>query len=331
MSRAMDGVTAGAVGLLLGVWLDRTVADPPRFYPVAGFGQLAERYERRWYADHEAAGALYALVLVGGVAVVTRSAERALPPAGRLALRALVTAVALGGTSLRRAARTMAELLRAGDLDAARDQLGWLCGRDPSRLDADGLARARVESVAENTSDAVVATLVWGAAFGATGVVVHRTVNTLDAMVGYRTSRHLRFGRVAARTDDLINLVPARLTALLTVVLAPTVGGRPSDAWRVWRRDAAGHPSPNAGPVEAAAAGALGLTLGGDVNHYGDHQDRRPAMGEGPSPSIDDIDRAAALSSALELAAVTVAVVAAIAAAGARGRHVAIRAEGTRP
>lgn len=334
MSRVIGGAQTGAVGLVLGVWLDRTVGDPRRFHPVAGFGQLAERYERRWYVDHEAAGAIHTLVLVGAAAAATRSAERVLPPAGRLTLTALVAAVALGGTSLRRAARRMAELLRAGDLDAARDQLGWLCGRDPSGLDADGLARATVESVAENTSDAVIGTLVWGAAFGATGVVVHRAVNTLDAMVGYRTSRHLRFGRVAARTDDLVNLVPARLTALLTVALAPTVGGRPSEVWRAWRRDAAGHPSPNAGPVEAAAAGALGLTLGGEVNHYGDHQDRRPAMGEGPPPSVGDIDRAVALSSALERAAMSVAVapalVTAIAAAVARGRHGAIRADGSR-
>ena len=309
-------VSAGALGLVAGVWLDRSLGDPHRLHPVAGFGQVAERVEQRWYADDEVAGAAYVVALVGGAAVTTWSVHRVLPPAGRVVLTGLVTAVALGGTSLRRAALRMAELLREGDLHAARDQLGWLCGRDPSGLDAQGLARATVESVAENTSDAVVGTLVWGAAFGPTGVVVHRAVNTLDAMVGYRSARYLRFGRPAARLDDLVNLVPARLAALLTVALAPSVGGRPRDAWRVWRRDAAGHPSPNAGPVEAAAAGALGLTLGGDLNRYGDHQDRRPAMGDGPSPTVTDIDRAVALSSAVGLA--TLVLASALAAGRAR-------------
>lgn len=323
----MIGAQAGVIGLLAGAWLDRSMGDPQRLHPVAGFGQLAERLERRCYADDELVGATYVLVLVGGAAALTRSVERALPLPGRMALTGLVTAVALGGTSLRRAAVAMSELLEAGDLAAARDQLGWLCARDPATLDADGLARATIESVAENTSDAVVGTLVWGAVCGPTGVVVHRAVNTLDAMVGYRTSRHLRFGRAAARLDDAVNLVPARLTALLTVALAPTVGGEALRTWRVWRRDAAGHPSPNAGPVEAAAAGALGRTLGGDVNRYGDHQDRRPAMGDGPSPTAADIERAVALSSALGRASLALALM----IAAVRDRRIAAGLAGGRP
>jgi adenosylcobinamide-phosphate synthase len=304
----VTGAQAGAAGLLAGAWLDRRVGDPQRFHPVAGFGQIADWLERRWYADDDLVGAGYVLVLAGGATAVTRMTERALPPPGRLALTGLVTAVALGGTSLRQVALSLADLLRNEELEAARERLGWLCSRDPSTLDAEGLARATIESVAENTSDAVVGTLVWGALLGPSGVVLHRTVNTLDAMVGYRTSRYLRFGRAAARTDDLVNLVPARVTALLTVMLAPSVGGRPRDAWQSWRRDAAGHPSPNAGPVEAAAAGALGLTLGGDVNRYGDHEDRRPAMGDGASPMVADIERAVALSHALGLAALVLAI-----------------------
>lgn len=299
----MIGVQARAIGLVAGAWLDRRVGDPTRLHPVAGFGQVAERLERRWYADDALAGAAYVFVLVGGAAAATRAVERVLPPLGQLALTAVVSTIALGGTSLRRAATTMVALLRAGDLEASRDQLGWLCARDASRLDADGLARATIESVAENTSDAVVATLVWGAVCGPTGIVVHRAANTLDAMVGYRTAHYRRFGRAAARLDDVVNLVPARLAALLTVALAPSVGGRPSDAWRIWQRDAAGHPSPNAGPVEAAAAGALGVTLGGNLNRYGDHQDARPALGDGPAPSVADIERAVTLSSVIGFAA----------------------------
>ncbi|MEX1176889.1 MAG: cobalamin biosynthesis protein [Nitriliruptor sp.] len=298
----MIGTHWGPIGLATGVWLDHRFGDPQRGHPVAGFGRIAEELERRWYADDELAGILYVLVLIGGATAATRVLERALPGPGRFVFGSLVTATALGGSGLGRAATRMEALLRAGDLEVARTQLGWLCGRDATALDADGLARATIESVAENTSDAVVGTLVWGAVFGSSGMVLHRAVNTLDAMVGYRTSRYRRFGWAAARSDDAMNLVPARLTALLTAACAPIVGGRPRDAWRAWQRDAAGHPSPNAGPVEAAAAGALGVTLGGDVNRYADHHDVRPTLGEGPAPSIADIGRAVRLSAAVELA-----------------------------
>ncbi|MEX1165199.1 MAG: adenosylcobinamide-phosphate synthase CbiB, partial [Nitriliruptor sp.] len=260
---------------------------------------LAERLERRWYADDHLAGIFYVLVLAGGAATATRILERALPGPSRFVFCSLVTATALGGSSLGCAASRMEMLLRGGGLEAARSHLGWLCGRDATLLDADGLARATIESVAENTSDAVVGTLVWGAAFGPSGVVLHRAVNTLDAMVGYRSSHYRRFGWATARLDDAVNLLPARLTALLTVACAPIVGGRPRDAWQTWRRDAASHPSPNAGPVEAATAGALGVTLGGDINRYADHHDGRPAMGDGPSPTGADIPRAVRLSAAV--------------------------------
>ena len=146
------------------------------------------------------------------------------------------------------------------------------------------MARAGVESLAENTSDAVVAPLFWGAVAGLPGLLGYRAVNTLDAMVGYRSARYARFGRVAARVDDVANLVPARLTAALTVLLAPLVGGRPADALRAWRRDASGHPSPNAGPVEATAAGALGLRLGGRTEYAYGVEDR-PSLGDGRAPA----------------------------------------------
>jgi adenosylcobinamide-phosphate synthase len=182
------------------------------------------------------------------------------------------------------------------DLAAARARLPRLCGRDPATLDATGLARATIESVAENTSDAVVAPLLWGAVAGPAGLVAYRAVNTLDAMVGHRSDRHRQFGWAAARLDDLANLAPARLTAALATALAPAVGGRPAAAWRAWRRDAPAHPSPNAGPCEAAFAGALGVRLGGPtVYPYG--ASARPWLGgAGREPGPADIDRAVALS-----------------------------------
>jgi adenosylcobinamide-phosphate synthase len=192
--------------------------------------------------------------------------------------------------------------LAAGDLPAARAALPWLAGRDPRSLEAAELARATVESVAENTSDASVAPLFWGAVAGLPGLLGYRAVNTLDAMVGYRSARHLRFGWAAARADDVANWVPARLTAALTVACAPLVGGSAAGALRAWRRDGAAHPSPNAGRCEAALAGALGLRLGGR-NVYGGQVEARPRLGDGRPPAAADIGRAVTLSRAVWLGA----------------------------
>src|SRR5262249_572014 len=153
--------------------------------------------------------------------------------------------------------------LAAGDLEEARTRLPHLCGRDPASLDLAGVARASLESIAENTSDAVVAPLIWGALAGAPGLLAYRAINTLDAMAGDRSPRYQRLGGAAARLDDLANLLPSRVTAGLTTVCAPLVGGSARGAWQVWRDDAATHPSPNAGQVEAAFAGALRVRLGG--------------------------------------------------------------------
>lgn len=295
------------VGLLLGAVLDTSVADPGRWHPVAGFGRIASLVEPKLYRDERWAGATYVGLLSGSATAVTWRLQRVRSPAARLALTAIVTWGALGGASLHREARTIADHVREGDLTSARERLPWLCGRDPSDLDAAGIARATVESVAENTSDAVVATVVFGAVLGPAGVVLHRTVNTLDAMVGYRTARYHAFGWASARLDDLLNVLPARLTAMLSVALATTVDGRPARAWRAWRAHAGGHPSPNAGPVEASMAGALDVTLGGSLNRYGDQLDRRPAMGGGPPPGPDDIDRSVRLSAAVGLAALVLA------------------------
>ncbi len=195
----------------------------------------------------------------------------------------------------------MADRLEAGDLEGARELLPSLCGRDPGVLDADRLARAALESIAENTSDATVAPLVWGAVAGVPGLLGYRAVNTLDAMVGYRNARYERFGWAAARTDDIANLLPARVSGAITTALAPLVGGRPADAWRAWRRDAAKHPSPNAGVAESTMAGALGVTLGGRTE-YRHGVEMRPTLGDGPTPVVRDLRRAVRLSEAVQLA-----------------------------
>lgn len=190
----------------------------------------------------------------------------------------------------------MERVLEEGDLEAARERLPHLCARDPKGLDEAALARATVESVAENTSDAAIAPLVWGAVGGVPALLAYRAVNTLDAMVGYRNPRYERFGWAAARLDDAANWVPARVTGMLVALCS----GR--DAWRVLRRDGGNHPSPNAGRCEAAFAGALGVRLGG-TNSYGGAVERRPEMGDGRAPEVRDIGRAVRLSAAVTFAA----------------------------
>jgi adenosylcobinamide-phosphate synthase len=215
--------------------------------------------------------------------------------------------VALGGTTLARTGSAMADLLAAGDLDGARALLPSLCGRDPAVLDSDGLARAACESVAENTSDAQVAPLVWAALAGVPGVLAYRAINTLDAMIGNHSPRYTRFGWAAARSDDVANYLPARLTGVLAVACAPLVGGSARAAARAWRRDAARHPSPNAGVAEAAFAGALGVRLGGPTQYR--HQlEIRPSLGDGPAPDAEDLRRAVRLSRIVQAAALVVAV-----------------------
>ncbi|MGB6208723.1 cobalamin biosynthesis protein, partial [Mycobacterium sp.] len=214
----------------------------------------------------------------------------------------VATWIALGGTSLARTGLVMGDLLSGDDVEGARRLLPSLCGRDPARLDAAGLTRAAVESVAENTSDAHVAPLLWATLGGLPGVLSYRAVNTLDSMIGHRSPRYARFGWAAARLDDAANYAAARLTAVLVAVCAPTVGGSPSGALRAWRRDAARHPSPNAGVVEAAFAGALGVRLGGPTAYQYDLQ-IRPTLGDGMPPSVADLRRAVQLSRAVQATA----------------------------
>ncbi|MFG1792062.1 cobalamin biosynthesis protein [Nocardia sp. NPDC049149] len=296
----MQKGTSTAVGVLLGFALDRAFGDPRRWHPVAGFGSAAGALESVTYADRRAAGVAHEVLLVGAVVGLGLGVRR-----GGWPVTALATWTVLGGHSLARVGRDMADQLEAGDLAAARALLPSLCGRDPEALDADGLARAAVESIAENTSDATVAPLVWGGIAGVPGLLGYRAINTLDAMIGYRNARYRNFGWAAARVDDVANLLPARLAGLLTVALAPLIGGRPAAAFRAWRHDAAKHPSPNAGVVEASMAGALGVTLGG-VTEYRHGTELRPTLGTGPAPAIGDLQRAVRMSEAVQLASVAV-------------------------
>ena len=303
---ASGGLRRRALGVAVGLLLDRALGEPPdAWHPVAWFGSVMGRVEQRGYADTHLAGTRYALVGAG----LGAAAGMLLRPLG-VAGVATAVGVASAGRLLRGTSRDIEELLLADDLTGARERLPWLVGRDPSGLDASGISAAVVESLAENTVDAVVAPAFWGLVAGAPGVLVHRAANTMDAMVGHRSERYARFGTAAARLDDAMAWLPARLFAGLVALLStadPDQAGARA-VLRTVRRDAPAHPSPNSGVAEAAVAGALGVELGGPLR-YGERVEVRPRLGDGPRPQPADIARARQLVDRAELALVAAALV----------------------
>ncbi|MGH2662648.1 MAG: cobalamin biosynthesis protein [Actinomycetota bacterium] len=293
-----------ALGLISGYVADALVGDPVRGHPVAAFGRAASALERALWRHSRGAGTAYVLALVFPVTTAAAALDAALRrrPFTRLVFVSIVTWVVLGGRSLSREAHRLADAVARGDLTEARRIAPSLMGRDPADLDGPELCRAAVESVAENTADAVVGALLWGAVAGPAGAVAYRAANTLDAMVGHRSERHERFGWAAARLDDVLTWPAARLGALIAVVLAPTIGGRVREARRILLRDGRRHPSPNAGLMEAAFAGALGVQLGG-TNRYGTRVETRPRIGEGFAPDVRSVRRAVRLSEGVAAAA----------------------------
>ncbi len=303
-----------AGGLIAGTVADALLGDPRRGHPVALFGTAARILEDCLYAPNRARGAIFTacgLALATGPAVVASRTARD-RPAARLALTTACTWTVIAPRSLAREAERVRQALLADDIQAARHMLPGLCGRDPGHLSQAQIASAVIESVAENSSDAIVAPLLWGALADNPGLAAYRAVNTLDAMVGHRSPRHERFGWASARLDDTANWAPARLTALLAAACAPVVDGKPGLAWRAARAYGPLHPSPNAGWCEAAFAGALGVRLGGPVR-YGGRTENRPVLGAGRPPEPADIRRAIRLSRAVTAAAAGAAAAVALA------------------
>jgi adenosylcobinamide-phosphate synthase len=266
-----------------GMAADRLLGEPPSpVHPVALFGRLMGAVEGRLYSDRRAAGTIHAVagLVVGIVSGVV------------LPSTLVATYLAVAGRALGRAAGEVGAALDGNDLDRARLLLPSLVGRDPSGLDAGELVRSVVESVAENTVDAVIGPALWAAVAAAPGALGYRAVNTLDAMVGHRSARYQRYGWASARIDDGAGWVPARVTALLVMLVRPGAAG---EVFRAVREDAPAHPSPNAGVAEAAFAAALGVRLGG-TNRYGDRIEERPFLGRGRAPALGDIARAVRLA-----------------------------------
>ncbi|PTU75981.1 adenosylcobinamide-phosphate synthase CbiB [Pseudomonas mangrovi] len=281
---------------LAAILLDAFLGEPRRAHPLVAFGRLANWLERHFNGPLSADGSGRAWRSHGvtawclAVLPLTTLAWllEQIPYLGPLfAIGCLY--LALGMRSLYEHALPVAQALRLGDLTEARKRVGWMVSRDTSVLDAEGVARAGTESVLENGSDAVFAALFWFILAGAPGVVLYRLSNTLDAMWGYRTPRLARFGWAAARIDDVLNYLPARLVALSYALL-----GRTALALRCWQRQAPAWDSPNAGPVMAAGAGALGVSLGGAAVYHG-RSEVRPPLGEGPPARARDIERALSL------------------------------------
>ncbi len=273
----------------LGLLADMVLGEPPlQPHPVKAFGSAMRRLEAHLYSDRYGAGVVHATVGVSAGAAAGAALRSA----------SAATYLAVAGKALSGAASEVGAALATGDLERARASLPALVGRDPDGLDEKEIARSAVESVAENTVDAVVAPALWGAAAGAPGALGYRAANTLDAMVGRRSPRYRRYGWASARLDDAAGYVPARVTAALVAAVRP---GTAAAVWRAVRADAALHPSPNAGVAEAAFAGALGLRLGG-ANRYGGSEELRPTLGSGRPAEACDIARATRLSGDVTLA-----------------------------
>jgi adenosylcobinamide-phosphate synthase len=275
-----------ALAMILAVALDALWGEPRRFHPLVGFGWLATWLERHWHRDTRWNGVLAWSVCAAVPAVLLYAGRQRLPAVAAFVLDVLVLYAAIGLRSLAEHARPVADALGRDDLPAARNLVSRVVSRDTDRLAPAQVAGAATESVLENGHDAVFGALFWFACLGAPGALLFRLANTLDAMWGYRTPRYLRFGWAAARADDVLGYLPARITAFTYAIV-----GRFDAAMRCWRTQAPAWKSPNAGPVMAAGAGALGVELGGAAPYHGQWQPR-PPLGEGDAPSPASIHAA---------------------------------------
>lgn len=283
------------IAFLGGFLLDLILGDPPDIpHPVRLIGRLIAGVEKKLYRPNEEknnknilelrrGGALVLIVLTGVVsatAVLLFFAYRLHPYIGMLT-EGVMTCQILAVKCLRVESMKVYRHLEEGDLEKARTAVSMIVGRDTKRLDEEGVARAAVETVAENTSDGVIAPMLYLAVGGPVLGFFYKAVNTMDSMIGYKNEKYLYFGRAAAKLDDILNFVPARISALLMIVSSLAAGScfSTGDALAVYKRDRRKHASPNAAQTEAVCAGALGIRLGGDADYFGKTV-KKPCIGE---------------------------------------------------
>jgi adenosylcobinamide-phosphate synthase len=283
------GLPYGAL-LLIAYGLDLLLGDPPWLpHPVRAMAWLAHGCEAFWrgrLSRPRLAGVVTVLSVVAGVAGVVAGVVAGalwIHPWAHDLVVIYVLYSAFAARDLARHALTVHAALTTPDLELARQRVAMIVGRETALLDEAGVARATVESVAENMVDGVTAPLLWAALFGPVGVLVYKAVNTMDSLFGYKNERYLEFGWAPARLDDLLNYLPARLTALLVVCVAPLLGHSPGKAYQIWRRDRRCHASPNSAQTEAAVAGALGIQLGGPAVYFGQLL-AKPTIGDADQP-----------------------------------------------
>jgi adenosylcobinamide-phosphate synthase len=279
--------------LIIALLLDAVFGEPRRWHPIVGFGNFASRLESMLNKGSLSDGLIAWIIAVLPLTALAFWAEQTLSGLPALAMQCLIVYIALGRRSLHEHARAVALPLAQGDIVTARAAVAMIVSRDTDNLTENEIARAATESVLENGADAVLNAIFWYLLAGLPGIVLYRLSNTLDAMWGYRNPRFERFGKVAARADDVLNYIPARLTAL-----AYALAGETKQAIQCWREQADVWKSPNAGPVMAAGAGAINVSLGGSANYHGETI-MQPMLGPEPgaqtAPNANSIDKACKL------------------------------------
>ncbi len=273
-----------ALVVVIAVVLDQFLGEPRRWHPLTAFGSIANTAESMLNTGKRKRlhGVLALLILLLPLMFMARW----LSDTYGLVVDILLVYLAIGGASLGQHVLKVIHALQKGSLAQAREAVAMIVSRDTAELDETGVNRATIESLLENGADAVFGALFWFLLAGAPGVVAYRLVNTLDAMWGYRTERFEQFGWAAAKLDDLLNWIPARLTAV-----GYALAGNRRAAFRCWGGQASGLASPNGGVVMCAGAGSLGVTLGGSASYHGERMDK-PLFGCGEVPRVSDIYRA---------------------------------------
>ena len=264
--------------LVVGFLIDCLVGDPYCIpHPVIGIGKWISFFDRKLRRGNsnpkDVSRGVLTVILVALISTLIPALVLFLAwcihPLVCLAVNSIMCWQILAARQLFKEGRKVQRALEKGDTEGARYAVSMIVGRDTEVLDEDGIARAAVETVAENASDGVIAPLCWMILFGAVGGFFYKSINTMDSMLGYKNEKYLYFGRAAAKTDDFVNYIPARLSGLLMVITAPLVGLDAKNAWKIFRRDRYKHASPNSAQTEAACAGALGLRLAGDAIYGG--------------------------------------------------------------